>query len=168
VERPLACENPKVGQVTLRISDTERSLAFYRDVLGMRMLCWYPVKPYGFSLYFLAFTDEEPPDSNLEGVANREWTYSRPYTTLELQAKGDGASPRSLHTIAEPGAVGWQGLVFGVRCIPEAVEHLSSCGISPVSRSDDGGEIEILDPDNYRIFLRESSKISDDAKRGAL
>ena len=43
------------------------------------------VSEYGFTLYFLAFTAEDPPEEDLAHVGIREWLWQRPYTTLELQ-----------------------------------------------------------------------------------
>lgn len=46
------------------------------------------VEQYGFDLFFLAWTLEEPPlPHNLRAVENREWVYQRPYTTLEIQVR---------------------------------------------------------------------------------
>ncbi|MDA8586911.1 VOC family protein [Rhodobacteraceae bacterium] len=53
--------------------------------LGMTPLSVQPVDPYGFTLHFYAFTDEQPPNENLEAVENRTWVYRRPYTVLEIQ-----------------------------------------------------------------------------------
>ncbi len=52
---------------------------------GMTPLSIQPVKPHGFTLYFFAFTDEQPPSSDLTAVENRTWVYRRPYTVLEVQ-----------------------------------------------------------------------------------
>ncbi|MGI9373023.1 MAG: VOC family protein [Hyphomicrobiales bacterium] len=78
----------RIGQITLRTSNIEEELQNYRDSMGMRLLSIQPVRTYGFTLYFLAFTAETPPDPNLEAVVNREWLWKRPYTTLELQCVG--------------------------------------------------------------------------------
>jgi len=79
-----------VGQITTRITDPKASLAFYQDVLGMRLLSVQPVTPHRFTLYFLAWTDEQPPaQQDVEAVENREWCWQRPYTTLELQHSWD-------------------------------------------------------------------------------
>merc|ERR1712151_1037089 len=74
VDAPLACAAPKVGQITLRVSDINQSLTFYHDTLGMKLLCWYDVGG-SFNLYFLAFTEDVPPDSDPSAEVNREWTY---------------------------------------------------------------------------------------------
>jgi len=75
----------RLGQITLRVADIDRALDVYQDQLGMRLLSIQPVTAYGFTLYFLAFTDERPPNANLRSVENREWLWQRTYTTLELQ-----------------------------------------------------------------------------------
>lgn len=75
----------QIGQITLRCSDIEKSLGFYRDVLGMKLLSIQNVEAYGFTLYFLAYSSQDPPNSDLHSVDNREWLWQRPYTTLELQ-----------------------------------------------------------------------------------
>lgn len=73
-----------MGQITLRVSDIEKSLRFYESSLGMKLLSRQNI-PDMFDLYFLACTDEKPPSDNLNDVKIREWLWKRPYTTLELQ-----------------------------------------------------------------------------------
>lgn len=73
-----------VGQITLRVSDIEKSLRFYESSLGMKLLSRQNI-PDMFDLYFLACTDEKPPSDNVNDVEIREWLWKRPYTTLELQ-----------------------------------------------------------------------------------
>lgn len=43
------------------------------------------MKPYNFTLYFLAFTEDSPPCDDLHSIEIREWLWKRSYTTLELQ-----------------------------------------------------------------------------------
>ncbi len=97
-----------IGQVTLRVSDLDRALAFYRDRLGMRVLSIQPVAVHGFTLYFLAFTDEAPPNPDLRAVENREWLWHRPYTTLELQVFDE----RNAFQLPADGAPGFAGIVI--------------------------------------------------------
>jgi len=77
---------PRIGQISLTVRDAEESLAFYRDTLGMCLLSRQEAPAHGFTLYFLAFTDEQPPNPSIDAVENREWLWQRPYTTLELRA----------------------------------------------------------------------------------
>ena len=74
-----------IGQITTRITDPKPSLEFYQKVLRMKLMSVQPVTPYRFTLYFLAYTEEDPPNADVEAVENREWLWQRPYTTLELQ-----------------------------------------------------------------------------------
>ncbi|MEW2914423.1 VOC family protein [Leisingera sp. JC11] len=71
-----------VGQITLRTGDIAAELAMRAD---MTLLSVQEVAEFGFDLHFLAYTDETPPDPDLQAVANREWLWKRPYTTLEFQ-----------------------------------------------------------------------------------
>lgn len=96
----------RIGQITLRTSDLDQALAFYRDRLDMRLLSIQPVEKFSFTLYFLAFTDERPPHEDLEAVGNREWLWQRPYTTLEFQYIADLAGPPNLPGIGDPGFFG--------------------------------------------------------------
>ncbi|MEM8949428.1 MAG: VOC family protein, partial [Pseudomonadota bacterium] len=96
----------RIGQITLRVKDLEAALSFYRDRLGMTLLSIQPVTDYGFTLYFLAFTEELPPASDLEAVGNREWLWQRPYTTLELQHVHGTASPFALPSEGHSGFAG--------------------------------------------------------------
>jgi hypothetical protein len=71
--------------LTLRCHDIGPANNICVNQLGMRLLSVQPVGPYGFTLYFYAFTDDDPPATDREAVANRGWTYQRPYTVLEIQ-----------------------------------------------------------------------------------
>lgn len=99
----------RIGQITLRTKNLGAALAFYRDRLGMTLLSIQPVPGFGFTLYFLAFTDERPPNEDLEAVGNREWLWRRPYTTLEFQHFGDTGTAFAL---PEVGASGFAGVAI--------------------------------------------------------
>lgn len=75
---------PHISLLTLRASDIS---TLQPEILeaGMKPLSVQPVEPYGFTLYFYAFTDEMPPKPQLEAIENRTWVYQRPYTVLEIQ-----------------------------------------------------------------------------------
>ena len=70
--------------ITLRTADIA---AVEPEILGWGMtpLSVQPVEPHGFTLYFYAFTEEVPPDPDLEAIGNRTWVYRRPYSVLEIQ-----------------------------------------------------------------------------------
>ncbi|WP_299483691.1 VOC family protein [uncultured Roseibium sp.] len=94
--------------VTLRTADIS---AIEPDLLGWGMtpLSIQPVEPFGFTLYFYAFTDEVPPNADIRAVVNRTWVYQRPYTVLEIQhvdALKSETHPAHL-------AAGYAGLTIG-------------------------------------------------------
>ena len=75
---------PCLNLLTLRAADigpVDRSV----KALGMAPLSVVPVPRGGFTLYFYAFTDDEPPNTDLLAIENRTWVYRRPYTVLEVQ-----------------------------------------------------------------------------------
>jgi len=145
-----------LGQITLRISDAEASLRFYRDQLGMKLLSRQDVSPYGFVLYFLAWTDDTPPSPDVDAVENREWLWKRPYTTLELQHIVGHAGYRPPAS-NEAGFLGMRAHSSNIRGLKT---HLASLGISIVNSSDDDDPIglpsfEIRDPDGIPIFFNQ-------------
>ncbi|OLP79695.1 Lactoylglutathione lyase [Symbiodinium microadriaticum] len=128
-----------IGQITTRITDPKRSLDFYQRVMGMKLLSVQEVAPYGFTLYFVAYTEDSPPIADLEAVENREWLYQRDYTTLELQHRWD-YRPGSLRLPADD-EEGMAGIV--VRLPPEQLRRLA-----------EGEDRAVLhDPDGLRIQL---------------
>ena len=52
---------------------------------GMKMLSIMPVESHGFTLYFLAYTLDTLPSSDVYSIENREWVFQRKYTVLEIQ-----------------------------------------------------------------------------------
>ena len=76
--------DPHLNLLTLRCNNIDEVQKSCLDA-GMTLLAIMPVEMYGFTLYFFAFTEENPPSSDLSSVANREWLYQRKYTVLEIQ-----------------------------------------------------------------------------------
>lgn len=72
---------------------------------GMTLLSIQPVESHGFTLYFFAFTSEQPPSQDLFSLENRTWVYQRPYTVLEVQHLHDVGDLRDISE-AESGYVG--------------------------------------------------------------
>lgn len=84
VELPLG-GGARIGLITLRTDDIETELMNCHDTLGMRYLSRQDLADLGFCLYFLAYTEDTPPDTDVNAVENREWLWQRPYTVLEFQ-----------------------------------------------------------------------------------
>ena len=153
----LPLQNPAtLGQITLRIKDPEASLDFYANKLGMKLLSRQHIEPYGFTLYFLACTDDEPPVSDLDAVENREWLWQRPYTQLELQhvwgtEKGAFSYPVGPET-------GFLGMTLSVSHSISKNEYLSSLKSfmpEPELEKERGpaSSVQLFDPDGYAIRL---------------
>ena len=141
--RGKAVSKPRaIGQISLRVKDIETSLGFYRDRLGMKLLSIQAVTD--FTLYFLAFTDDDPPSSNLRAVENREWLWQRPYTTLELQHRHDN-NATALHTSSLV-----EGIVLGL-------DHAKYAQVAAIQGLDQPPRRFILkDPDGLFILVTPS------------
>jgi predicted enzyme related to lactoylglutathione lyase len=90
-DRPTMTVNPKllgggphISLLTLRTQDIR---AVQPEIIeaGMKPLSIQPVQPHGFTLYFFAFSNDDPPNPQLEALENRTWVYRRLYTVLEIQ-----------------------------------------------------------------------------------
>ena len=99
----------QIGQITLRVADLDSALAFYQRSMGMRLLSKQVVAGRNFTLYFLAFSGETPPNRDIEAMANRPWLWQRPYTTLELQHL---TAPGRTVKAAPAGSAGYAGLLI--------------------------------------------------------
>ena len=106
--RPLG-GGAQIGQITIRTTDIGKELAHYQDRLGMTLLSVQPVHDFGFDLYFLAFTNEQPPYPDLRAIENRPWLWQRPYTTIEIQHY---LSPVTDILYPAPGTSGFSNIEF--------------------------------------------------------
>lgn len=154
---PLATA-PTLGQITLRIRDPDASLEFYRDLMGMRLLSRQIVEPHRFTLYFLGCTDKTPPDPDIDAVANREWLWQRPYTTLELQHVWGTEGTDFAYRVNDEGSAGFWGLGFVAGGLRPALTGLEDSGVTVAAGPShdpwfDADAAVILDPDGYRIRL---------------
>ena len=112
----------------------------------MKLLSIQEVEPYGFTLYFLAFTLENPPEDNLHSVEIREWVWKRPYTTLELQH----IPGVQLEPMDDKGV--------GVHCVEIEIYSQALQDIC-TSLNSNGFEFEEIDKDSIKIVDPDGSKI---------
>jgi len=133
-----------IGQITLRCSDIEKTLGFYQHLIGMKLLSIQKVHQYGFTLYFLAFTEENPPMEDLNSVEIREWLWQRPYTTLELQH----VSGKQLQGMDDD-TLGINSME--IQASKEIKEKLISAGYA--ISSEDETSYFVNDPDGARIKI---------------
>jgi lactoylglutathione lyase len=147
---------PSFLLITYRVKEIERSLKFYRNLLGMRLLSKQVVESKGFTLYFLACTKEMPPSSDIESVDNREWLWKRPYPMVELQHiwGTEKTEEFSYRTSSESG---FEGISFGVLKLEETLRRISQESNADVTCSIDQvlqlKTATVLDPDGYPIRL---------------
>ena len=150
---------PGFGQITLRVKDPEVSCNFYQDILGMRLLSRQKVGPYGFTLYFLACCDEQPPNQDIDAVENREWLWQRPYTVLELQhVHGTENGPTGYDTNPESG---FEMITFSHAESEVALEAFEVNNVEIIQMPTDDPLFQkqsmiVRDPDGYAVRLLSS------------
>lgn len=106
------------GQISLRVKNAETALDFYRERLGLTLLSRQSVPRRRFTLYFLSAVADTPPDPDLEAVANREWLWQRPYTTLELQHRWEAQDASAAWAPSDSAALGFAGMVIETAALP--------------------------------------------------
>lgn len=142
-----------LNQTMLRIKDPDRSIPFYRDALGMRLLDRYDFPAMKFSLYFMGYPQGEPPSGRAERI---KWVFEQP-ALLELThnwgTEADAAF--AYHNgNAEPRGFGHIGV--SVPDVAEACRRFEDLGVEFVKRPDDGamkGLAFVKDPDGYWIEI---------------
>ena len=70
-----ATEGYVMQQTMLRIKDPKPSLAFYENVLGMKLLGKYDFPGMEFTLYFLGYEQDMPKCDDKEKT---QWVFRRP------------------------------------------------------------------------------------------
>lgn len=147
----------RLNQTMLRIKDPQRSLQFYRVVLGMSLFARLDFDSMGFSLYFLGYLSEgasPPPQGHIAAV---EFTFARE-GVLELThnwgTEADAAFSGYHNGNSEPRGFGHIGV--SVPDVDAACLRFSHLGVEFVKRPDAGkmrGIAFIKDPDGYWIEI---------------
>ncbi|MEM7377459.1 MAG: VOC family protein [Pseudomonadota bacterium] len=135
-----------LAHISLRITDPARSLAFYRDGLGLHLLSVQAVEPHGFNLYFLGVEPGSPPNDDWASVAHREWLWQRSDTLIELQHVWHPERRQARY------ATGSETGFLGVTCTvddPGAQRH----AVLGVPGAAHRGRTTLTDPDGYAIHL---------------
>lgn len=146
-----------MSQTMLRIRDPEKSVAFYRDVLGMTLLNRFDFPQMKFSLYFMGYLRPEDGVLPEDPVARAEFTF-RQKAAIELTHNhGTESDPEfaGYHNGNDaPRGFGHIGIT--VPDVYAACERFESLGVSFVKRPDDGsmkGLAFVRDPDGYWIEI---------------
>jgi len=146
-----------LSQTMLRVRDADKSLAFYRDVLGMTLLSKFDFPEMKFALYFMGFL--RPEDGPLPAArdARAEFTF-RQKAAIELThnygTESDPAFGGYHNGNNDPRGFGHIGIT--VPDVYLACERFEKLGVEFVKRPDDGkmkGLAFIKDPDGYWIEI---------------
>jgi lactoylglutathione lyase len=152
------------NQTMLRVRDPQRSVAFYRDVLGMTLLKRFDFPEMKFSLYFMAYLRSEDPPVPDDPVQRAAYTFSQK-ATLELThnwgTESDPAFAGYHDGNRDPRGFGHIGI--SVPDVYAACERFERLGIEFVKKPDDGkmkGLAFIKDPDGYWIEILSASGLA--------
>ncbi len=124
----------RILHTMLRVGDLERSLAFYRDVLGMQLISRKDYPDGKFTLAFIGY-GKNPEQAEIE------LTYNWGVASYEI-------------------GTAYGHIALGVDDLTATLERLEALDIRPErppDRGREGGSLlcVIRDPDNYRIDLIE-------------
>ncbi len=152
-----------LSQTMLRVRDPEKSVAFYRDVMGMTLLNRFDFAEMKFSLYFMAYLRPEDGPIPEDKIARAEFTF-RQKAAIELTHNYGTESDDSFqgyHSGNEaPRGFGHIGVT--VPDVYAACERFERLGVDFVKRPDDGtmkGLAFIKDPDGYWIEILSASRL---------
>lgn len=156
-----ACKEPDAAtekfffqQTMMRIKDPRKSLKFYTQVLGMRLLKKMDFPAMKFSLYFMGY--EKAEDIPSDPKERTIWTLNQK-ATLELTHNyGTENDPdQKYHNgNSDPRGFGHIGIV--VPDVEKACERFEKLGVQFVKKPNDGkmkGLAFIKDPDDYWIEI---------------
>ena len=158
-----ATEGFRFNHTMLRIKDPERSLAFYQDVLGMRLLRQLDFEAISFSLYFLGYAEEAAVPN--EEKARSRYTFGRE-GVLELTHNwGTEKDPEQAYHNGNDEPQGFGHIALSVPDVHAACERFERLGVEFVKRPDDGkmkGLAFIKDPDGYWIEILSAGRMAGD------
>lgn len=141
-------------QTMLRVKDPKRSLKFYSEVLGMRLLHKLHFPSMKFSLYFMGYEKEEDmPKTDEEMLA---WCFSRK-ATLELTHNwGSETDDDVVYHNGNSSPKGFGHIGINVPDLYAACERFEKMGVTFQKKPADGSMkflAFIRDPDEYWIEI---------------
>lgn len=141
----------RFNHTMIRVKDPQKSLKFYKQVLGMSLLRTAEVEAAKFNLYFLGYTgDANFKDNSEENPSDRE-------SMLELTWNyGTENDPDFHYHNGNDQPQGFGHLGITVPDVDEAMDRLEKLGVSIKKRKTDGKMKFIgfvLDPDGYWIEI---------------
>jgi lactoylglutathione lyase len=150
-----------LNQTMLRIKDPERSVAFYRDVMGMTLLDRYDFPAMKFSLYFMGYPAGPVPEDR---GARVKWVFEQP-ALLELTHNwGTEDDPDFAYHNGNSEPRGFGHIGLSVPDVRAACARFEEQGVEFVKRPDDGamkGLAFVKDPDGYWIEILSGPALRD-------
>lgn len=150
-----------LNQTMLRIKDPEKSVPFYRDIMGMTLLDRYDFPAMKFSLYFMGYPTSPIPADRAERI---KFVFEQP-ALLELTHNwGTESDPdfRYHNGNSDPRGFGHIGL--SVPDVYAACARFEEHGVGFMKRPDEGsmkGLAFVKDPDGYWIEIFSGSGLRD-------
>jgi lactoylglutathione lyase len=152
------------NQTMLRIKDPERSVSFYRDMLGMTLLDKFDFPDMSFSLYFMAYVRPGDAPVPTDPAARAEYVFNQK-ATLELTHNWGTEKDESFagYHNGNTDPLGFGHIGITVPDVYAAAERFEQLGVEFVKRPDDGkmkGLAFIKDPDDYWIEILAARSLS--------
>jgi catechol 2,3-dioxygenase-like lactoylglutathione lyase family enzyme len=146
-----------IGQITLHANDIDKTQWFYQDLLGMKLLSVQEATQYGFTLYFFAWTNENPPKPDVKDAStNREWLWKRPYTTIEIRHFHNQGQITPFRDLKQ-NEIGFKGIRIMCNDLNMFIDKMKAEKINfQESNGTYGKEIIIRDPDNIPIHVSQN------------
>lgn len=153
-----------LNHTMIRIKDPDKSLAFYRDLLGMTLVKRLDFPPMKFSLYFLGYVRAGDGDIPEDDAARMTFTF-RQRGLLELTHNWGSETDDSVNYHSgneDPRGFGHIGI--SVPDVYEASARLDAAGVEFVKRPDEGnmkGLAFVRDPDGYWVEILKANRLAE-------
>lgn len=142
----------------IRIKDSEKSLAFYQDIMGMKLKRTSENKSANFNLYFLGYGADASdktangvnPTADQEGLLELTWNYGTEKEEGQVYHNGND----------EP--QGFGHICVSVDDLDAACKRFEEKGVQWKKRLTEGrmkNVAFVLDPDNYWIEVIQNEKL---------
>ncbi|KAH0545232.1 hypothetical protein FGG08_000686 [Glutinoglossum americanum] len=148
----------RMNHSMIRVKDIEKSLSFYKDVMGMTLLHTHKVPEAKFDLYFLGYPynkivpesnpDGVPPVAAFEGLLELTYNY------------GTEADPSFSYHDGNTGPQGFGGIVFSVDDLDAACARYEELKVRWKKRLGEFPDIALIfDPDGYTVEIVQNESI---------
>lgn len=149
----------RMNHSMIRVKDPEKTLSFYQDIMGMKLMRTSENKEAGFNLYFLGYGDvpkkgdsvnDVNPTAHKEGLLELTWNYGTEKESGPVYHNGND-QPQ-----------GFGHICVSVDDLNESCKFLEDKNVNWKKRLTDGRMKTvafILDPDNYWIEIIQNEKL---------